>query len=154
MKALTIYQPWASLIMAGAKPYEFRTWDYRSRASALVDQRIIIHAGSRKVVTAEIADLMHRLSFGGKGTGLNVAPAMDLLDGWWRKGKGATLPLGAGLGTAILRVPRKASALFVGDVADSDRIDQHVWAWPLTEIEVFEPIIPARGAQGFWNWSP
>jgi hypothetical protein len=24
MKALTIWQPWASLIMIGAKPYEFR----------------------------------------------------------------------------------------------------------------------------------
>lgn len=26
MKALTIWQPWASLIMIGAKPYEFRSW--------------------------------------------------------------------------------------------------------------------------------
>jgi hypothetical protein len=26
MKALTIYQPWASLVMIGAKPYEFRRW--------------------------------------------------------------------------------------------------------------------------------
>jgi len=26
MKALTIWQPWASLIMAGYKPYEFRGW--------------------------------------------------------------------------------------------------------------------------------
>jgi len=25
MKALTIWQPWASLIMIGAKPFEFRT---------------------------------------------------------------------------------------------------------------------------------
>lgn len=26
MKALTIYQPWASLVMIGAKPHEFRGW--------------------------------------------------------------------------------------------------------------------------------
>lgn len=155
MKALTVYQPWASLIMAGCKPYEFRTWDYRTRASALVDQRIVIHASARKVVVAEIADLIHRLGHdGGKGTGLTVGPALDLLEGWWRKGKGVTLPLGAGLGTAILSTPRKASALFAGDVADSDRIDQHIWAWPLTDIQPFEPIVPARGAQGFWGWSP
>ena len=28
MKALTIWQPWASLIMVGAKPYEFRPKSY------------------------------------------------------------------------------------------------------------------------------
>lgn len=33
MKALTVWQPWASLIIMGAKPYEFRKWDYRTRAA-------------------------------------------------------------------------------------------------------------------------
>jgi len=27
------------------------------------------------------------------------------------------------------------------------------WAWPLSEIAAFESPIPARGAQGFWQWS-
>lgn len=27
------------------------------------------------------------------------------------------------------------------------------WAWPLTEIEPLFPPAPARGAQGFWEWT-
>jgi hypothetical protein len=35
-------------------------------------------------------------------------------------------------------------AIFRDQVADSDRIDQHVWAWPLSDM--------MRGYQGLWNW--
>ena len=28
------------------------------------------------------------------------------------------------------------------------------WAWWLTDIERFDPAIPARGAQGCWDWDP
>lgn len=46
-----------------------------------------------------------------------------------------------------------AGAKSAPDFADSDRIDHQKFAWPLTDIEKFEPPIPARGAQGFWHWS-
>ena len=39
MKALTIKQPWATLIIAGHKKYEFRTWQTKYRG------KILIHAG-------------------------------------------------------------------------------------------------------------
>ncbi len=61
------------------------------------------------------------------------------------------LPLSAGLGTAVLRKPRKPAELFAG--GDSDRIDHSIWAWPLTEFLAFEPPVPARGFQGFWIWT-
>jgi hypothetical protein len=35
---------------------------------------------------------------------------------------------------------------------DSDRIDHHKFAWPLRDVQPFEPPVPARGSQGFWNW--
>lgn len=38
MKALTIWQPWASLIISGAKPYEFRGWRI---PESLIGQRIV-----------------------------------------------------------------------------------------------------------------
>ena len=39
MKALTIKQPWASLIIEGYKEYEFRSWKTKYRG------KILIHAG-------------------------------------------------------------------------------------------------------------
>ena len=46
MKALTLWQPWASLVIAGAKPYEFRSW---SPPRWLIGQRIVIHAAARRL---------------------------------------------------------------------------------------------------------
>lgn len=154
MKALTIWQPWASLVMIGAKPYEFRRWDYRERERSLEGQRIVIHAGARPVHPNEIHDLIQRCSeYRGVGSGLRGEIALPLLtrirDAHRCRG---VVELSAGLGTAILGQPRRCTDLFRGKVADSDRIDHHMWAWPLTDIQPFDVPIAAKGAQGFWNW--
>lgn len=59
MKALTIWQPWASLIVAGAKPFEFRGW---SMPRSMIGQRIVIHAAARKVNRVEANYLIAVLS--------------------------------------------------------------------------------------------
>lgn len=46
MYALTIWQPWASLIAAGCKPYEWRGWRVPRN---MIGRRIGIHAGARRV---------------------------------------------------------------------------------------------------------
>jgi len=38
-------------------------------------------------------------------------------------------------------------------INDSDREGTFNWGWPMTDIEPLVPPSPARGAQGFWNWS-
>lgn len=150
MKALTIWQPWASLILAGVKPYEFRSWP---APRALCDTRIAIHAGARPVKRPEIADLIVRLKSGEAWTTALKPEALPLLERW--HASPAVLPTASVLGTAVLGNPVRAEAIvaeFGGPVNDSDR-DQHSnWAWPLTEIERVEPIVPAKGAQGFWEW--
>lgn len=153
MKALTIWQPWASLIMAGAKPYEFRGWP---APRALRGARIAIHAGARPVRRAEIADLIVRLrSAEAWTTALRPEIALPLLERW--HSTPALLPLSSILGMAVLGEPRRAHEIveeFGARLNDSDR-DQHSnWAWPLTAIEVLEPYQPAKGAQGFWEWRP
>lgn len=40
MKALTIKEPWASLIINGYKKYEFRSWKTNYRG------KVLIHAGN------------------------------------------------------------------------------------------------------------
>lgn len=148
---LTIWQPWASLIAAGAKPYEWRGWKAPDR---LIGQRIAIHAGARKVKREEIADLLLQLrAEGEEGTSLIVDKAMPLLERWHTSL--GMLPLSSVLCTAILGRPITAAAYAARNgsaVADSDRIDHTKWGWPLVDIEQVEPFVPAKGAQGFWHW--
>ena len=151
--ALTIWTPWSSLIIEGWKPYEFRKWDYRSRYPGLVGQRIAIHAGARPARRDEIADLLSRLSRKHSMVAERAVPHLER----WHLAPGS-LPLSAILGTAILGEPRRAHTLLsreqsVAAEADSMRIDHHMWAWPLTDIERFDIPVPARGAQGFWAWT-
>jgi hypothetical protein len=152
MKALTIWQPWASLIMIGAKPFEFRGWDYRYRDHSLKNQLIVIHAGARPVKHDEVFDLLKRLGSDRDMTGLVVEKARPLLERLLAAHKCQLLPLAAGLGTVRLGCPRNAGPIFGGLPHDSDRGDFN-YAWPLTEIQPFDAPIPMRGAQGFWHWS-
>lgn len=149
LPAITIWQPWCSLIVAGAKPYEFRGWPAPGR---LVGRRIALHAGARPARHSEIAELILCLrTDGGCGLALDPAVALPLLDRW--HGSPGVLPLSAVLGTATLGTPRLALDLFAGPAGhDPDEIAPDTWAWPLTDIRPCQPPIPARGAQGFWSW--
>lgn len=155
MKAFTIWQPWASLIIAGAKPYEFRGW---RAPRSLIGQRIVIHAGKTLDIdeAEDLIDLFEGrpLSSGRTAaeTCLHADKAMPILQAAIRR----ELPLGAGLGTAIVGDPRNgldiAAEFGVPRANDSDR-DQHAnWGWPMLEIEAWPDPIPMRGAQGLWNW--
>lgn len=149
MKALTVYQPWASLIMIGAKPWEFRRHDYRKRYH-IQGQRIVIHAAARPIKPSEVHDVTYRINDG--TSGLNPDLAIPLLDRLLCAAKcQGVLELSAGLGTVMIGTPKKATEIMAG-VVDSDRIDERVWGWPMLEIKPFDHPIPYRGAQGFWNW--
>ncbi|NOW46218.1 hypothetical protein FHW96_002376 [Novosphingobium sp. SG751A] len=165
LKALTIWQPWASLITAGAKPYEFRSW--RPPAS-LIGQRIVIHAGKAKVdpiVALGLWNTLMERDYDEDGriyaaeTCLHAELALPILERACPASifpDLAQLPMAAGLGTAIVGEPRLgtdiAAEFGVPRANDSDR-DQHAnWGWPMLDIEVWPEPIPMRGKQGFWNW--
>jgi hypothetical protein len=173
MKALTIYQPWASLIMAGAKPYEFRGWNPRRRGgayAALIGQRIVIHASARKIDRSEVMDLITVLQRGGEAaaeTCLDASIALPILNralakqvrterGFIDLGAHGDLPWSVGLGTAILGEPRLGTEIAeefgVPRANDSDRDAHANWGWPMLDIEVWDMPIECRGLQGFWNW--
>ncbi|MEY2882397.1 MAG: hypothetical protein RL490_121 [Pseudomonadota bacterium] len=143
MRALTTWQPWASLIIIGAKPFEWRRW--RAPAWA-VDQEIVIHAGSRRVVMDEIEELIFNLEHEPETSGLAVAPALELLhDTFKRK---ITLPTAAGLGTAHLGPARLATEIAASKALgfiDSDRVDEAVWGWPLSNIQRWAEPVPMSG---------
>jgi hypothetical protein len=146
MKALTIWQPYASLIMIGAKPYEFRGWP---APRALRGQRIVIHAGARPVRRAEVAALINDLSkTGDQGNGMEVGPALDFLETAWRRG--LQMLHGVGLGTALLGEPRRCTEIY----PDDPDAAHSMWGWPVSEIEIWDAPIAMKGAQGFWAWRP
>lgn len=147
MKALTLWQPWASLVAIGIKQFEFRRWP---APAAVIGQRIVIHAAKRRVNPAEIDELLNdreRLA-GSLGTfdDAELAFARDYIEG-----QDGIFPLGCGLAVATLGTPRRAIDLFL----DPDgNIDPDIWGWPMEAVEEFHKPVPARGAQGFWEWKP
>lgn len=147
--ALTIWQPWASLIAEGFKPHEFRAW---AAPSAYHNRRIAIHAGARPVRRDEIADLILRLKTPRDiwTTGLEPG-ALELLERWHTSP--GSLPRSAIMCIATLGTPVRAASILPPELGDSDRVDHQKWAWPLTAIERLAPPPPARGAQGFWLWN-
>lgn len=173
MRALTIWQPWASLIMVGAKPFEFRGRSYVKYANhPQPGERIVIHAGARPIKPSEVEDLLTRLGGSEDTTGLMVDKARALLLRLREAYKCRGLPLAAGLGTAVIGKPRNAGTIFGRSALDDvrglysrDDVDElegrapqdsdrgiFNWAWPLANIQPFETPIPKRGFQGFWTW--
>lgn len=161
MKALTVYQPWATLIALEAKPYEFRGHDYAARNRAIAKTRIAIHASTRAVQYKEVVDLRDRLSAGvlaarpnTGGTGLH-ARALPILEkivaGMQGRGDEFPLPLGAIVCVATIGEAVNAGILFKGEPTnDSDRDGHALFAWPMIDVQSVPPI-PCRGNQGFWN---
>ncbi len=161
MKALTIWQPWASLIIAGAKPYEFRGW---RAPRSLIGQRIVIHAAAKKIDCEEASALWHiltnrkacdELALAAAETCLHPEPALPILGRAWMPFR-EKLPMSAGIGTAIIGEPRLGTEIAeefgVPRANDSERDEHANWGWPMLDIEAWDTPILMRGAQGFWNW--
>lgn len=151
MKAVTIWQPWASLIIVGAKPYEFRGW---AAPKSICGKRIAIHAGARPIKRIEVSDLLRRLTTDNESwsTALHPDIALPLLERALTTPR--ALPLSSIVGTAVLGTPRRATEIiheFGGPASDSDRHAHSNWAWPLLDIEPLLPPVERRGAQGFWD---
>lgn len=150
MKALTLWQPWASLVVAGAKPYEFRSW---RPPAAVVGQRIVVHASARKVDPREVEQLRSLLNAGGRYAAatylMPIDAALAVLDA-------GTWPMGAGLGSAVVgsAVSGDQLAIDFGVVKanDSSRNYHSNWGWPMLEVELWTDPLPVRGAQGLWTW--
>lgn len=166
MKALTIWQPWATLIMVGAKPYEFRGW---KPPTWLVGQRMAIHAGARPVKASEVRALV--LALKGDDRMSNPCLAKDIAlpllervlaalkkspDTLFGTPEALTLPISHVLGTVRVGEPKRGdvvAAEFGADAgSDSDREGTFNWGWPMLDIEHCSPPIATRGAQGLWDW--
>ena len=148
MKALTLYQPWASLIAEGPKNIETRGW----RAPIhLIGQRIAIHAGKRQVkISDRNAPWLHALIVRHHG------------EEWQNN-----LPLGAVVATAVLAGCFMVKGLSpdgildlegFGEMPPEPRVDAYGdfntgrWLWMLGDIRRLDPPVPAVGQRMLWEF--
>jgi len=134
VKALSLWQPWASLIACGVKAHETRHWP---APRSLISQRIAIHAAKRM-----IAD---------PGSDLE-ALLIDEFGGHWV----SDLPRGAVVATATLAgcyptEHRRAYATHE-DIICGDWYPGR-YAWHMLEVRPVDPPAHCRGAQGLWDWA-
>lgn len=130
MKALTIRQPFASLLLLGPKRFETRDW------ATLYRGKVAIHAAK----TYDRADRACTEE-------LRRWPELcDILD---------DLPLGVMLGianlAAIYRTEDVRPTLDDLVLAMGDYRDERA-AWDMPVVEVFDQPVPVDGALGLWEW--
>lgn len=133
IKAVTVWQPWASAIAAGLKVYETRVW--KPGPSHLeVGEELAIHAGMRAVaappdVEAYLASLPRPLP---RPLGAVVCVCRVI-------GFQPTDDL-------VAAGSLSATELLLGNYSPGR------WAWQLEVLRRFPSGIQALGHQGIWNW--
>lgn len=156
IKVITLWQPWATLIMIGAKPWEFRSWSYVERGVGVKPGDTIgIHAGARPIKPAEVRDLLERLDDDANTTGLIPAIARPLLERLMAAVKcRGVIEMSALLGTSRIGAPVLSAEVkpeWAKLINDSDRLEHCNWAWPMLDVHRFPEPKPVGGHQGFWN---
>lgn len=133
MKAITLWQPWATLVAIGAKRTETRSWRTNHTPS------LAIHSVKRFPVQAK--EMMHNkyIEKALHGAGISIA---------------SELPLGSVLCVCefveCVQITHENKP-FLPELAFGDYTPGR-WAWMLGDRQRFLLPIPARGSQGLWEW--
>ena len=139
MKALTIQQPWATLVAIGAKRIETRSWRTSYRGP------LAIHAA--KGFPKSARELCRD----------NPFHAALYSAGWASKSYSGELPLGVVLATCRLVACTLTSLAFEEQLSTAERAfgdySPGRYAWVLEDVK---PIMPrsAKGSLGLWEWTP
>ena len=132
MKALSLYQPWASLIAGREKTYETRSWQTTYRGP------VIIHADQNKELLDEY---FWQNYFRGRLGGMGYFDS-------------AQLPLGAALCVAdlveIVRTEIIAPKLSTQELVFGNYHEGR-FAWRFENVRAFKHPFPMRGQQGLFE---
>ena len=125
MKVLTIKQPWATLIMQGNKRFEFRSWQTKYRGD------LLIHAGKGidKVAMKRLSKYIPEEIPSGK-----ILGKVKLID-------------------CIIMSPEFKELLLKenSDIYTESSFKEN-YGWQLTDVEVFENPIEAKGHLSLWEY--
>lgn len=140
MKALTIIQPWATLIASGHKVNETRSWKTNYRGE------ILIHAGKnpKDYTSGFYIDDPDGRYF--HAAGINPGTFGDL-------------PRGMIIGKATLLDCVQITKEFKDELMETNPAEYAFgdyrigrYAWVMENPELFKEPIPAKGMMGLWNW--
>lgn len=133
MKAISLWQPWASLWVLGFKIHETRHWPTNVRGA------VAVHAAKRW--TRETVELLH------------TEPFRSALMPYINNGS-PCLPVGAFVGVVNIVdcKPVEQVALTDPDASFGD-FSPGRFAWRAGEFWTISPL-PAKGRQGFWEITP
>ncbi len=143
MKALTLTQPWATLIAIGAKRIETRNWRTPYRGS------IAIHAAAAFPKWAK--ETCEESAFAVE-LGPNVLPLGCVI---------ATCRLISCIPTRELQQNRVIEVDYLAGcddfvMTDTERLfgdySPGRWAWLLADVKALPEPIPVKGALGLWEW--
>ncbi len=140
VKAITLWQPWASAVACGLKRYETRSWSTRYRGL------ILIHAAKRWTLAEQYfqAEAAYPLT---QVYGHRAPEVAAICDG--------TPPLGRIVAVADLVECLPTEGVPGGAMTDLERLfgdfSAQRWAWQLENVIRLAEPIPCRGAQGLWT---
>lgn len=139
MKALSIWQPWAQLIVSGKKKIETRGWP---APPSIIGQRIAIVA--TKAIRREQREAANDPEFA-RHYAASGLPALD------------NLPLGAVFGTVTVLGCRAIDLELMDQLSEQELAfgwyGPDRYAWLLDGPELLDVPVPVRGGQGPWNWT-
>jgi hypothetical protein len=144
LKALTLWQPWASLVALGEKQIETRCWDTKYRgelaihASANLPPAYLGRSRFAPEFTDEVADALN-CRRDSVDSAIKQLPRASVLC--------IVKVLGTEAITEGLRHVLCQRELIFGNYEDGR------YAWFLELVEKFEEPIPAKGNRMLWNWN-
>ena len=152
MKAITIYQPYASLITCEAKQFETRSWSTNHRGP------IAIHAAKKrlkpeafpswywKLVFDKIGDLSYdELPFSSIIATIDIVGCYKIL--------ARTPDEKATMTTRAVEIVTGEQIVVRGSEILFGEWHEDWYAWKLENVNVLTEPIPGRGQQGIWNWN-
>lgn len=142
MKAITLWQPWASLMACGAKKYETRSWP--APKTLKHGELVAIHAAARPVRLEELSDEF----ISAWCNSLSYPPGISIL-GLTMEPRGAVLAIAEFLG--CFRAEEKLDEVTVDELMFGDWSDGR-YVWQLQLRYTLSTPIPAQGKQGLWEW--
>jgi hypothetical protein len=134
LPAISLWQPWASLVVADRKQYETRSW--RCPAN-LIGRRVAIHAAQKRVPLRLVSEECNDVCCDEFGCSWNYS-----------------LPYGGVIGTA--RVVGCSATTDLNPAAEERAVGDWSpgrFAWELAEIENFNGSYPAKGLRRIWYWT-